>query len=357
MRKREITIFLFIIMCLSGCQSKTKVETTVIENDVSKTEITSEAATEVIDTTPPEIIVSDKVAYCEVGKKIDFNEYFEVFDDKDENEELKIEVDDSKVDYEKPGKYSINYSATDSSDNKISASKDVYIYKDYTYEEMVEICNKLVEEKYYDFILTDDFVEYPEENKYCFEFIDGTDINDSPTGDSHIIGYIDWVLCCASMNVSVSRDQSHKNNNVSWNSELSISVLEYTNWGTLEDIAKVEIVSKSGKIILSIPEDVLGKWNHSYDEPDYKIKNAGVCFRSEEDVEKFIEIIDGVNPTIIFISDSGNEITRLKLDENDKINFQSAIGLYKDLNQYICNIPNDSIATSTDASPTDVTDN
>ena len=356
MRKYKYGIFIMLLLFTAACQKTTDSEI-VADKEKNVTETTTEVITEEPDTIPPEIIVSDNVAYCEVGKKIDINEFFVVSDDKDKTEDLKIEVDDSKVDYEKPGKYSFNYIVIDSSDNKTTASKDIYIYKDYTYEEMAEICNQLVEEKYYDFILTDDFVEYPEDNKYCFEFIDGTDINDSPTGDSHIIGYIDWVLCCASMNVSVSKEVSHKNNNVSWNSELSISVLEYTNWGTLEDIAKVEIVSKSGKVTLSIPEDVLGKWNHSYDDPDYKVKNAGLCFRSEQDVDKFIEIIDGSNPSIVFVSDSGNEITRLKLNENDKKNVQSSIALYKDLNQYICNIPNDSIATATDASPTDITDN
>ena len=352
MRKLEIITFLIMIMCISGCQKKTE-EATVVENEVISTEITSEITTEEPDTTPPEIIVSDKIAYSEISKKLDYNDLFEVRDDKDSKEELKIDIDDSNVDYEKPGKYSVRISATDLSNNKATESKDIYLYKDYTYEEMVEICNKLVDEKYFDFQLTDYYVEKHDDYNYGFQFIDGTAATDNPTGETEIYGYIDWLLCCSGLNISISENESHKNKNVSWNSEISLSVLEYTNYGELEDIKEVDVVSKTGKLTLSIPEDVLGKWLNIYDEPDYKVWNAGLCFRTEDDVDKFIDIINGANAMIIYKKDNGDEITRIKLNDEDKINYNSAIALYKDINEYICNIPNDPVATSTDASASD----
>lgn len=357
-KKKTILVILFIIIIssISGCGNNSSgVEESKSEEKESSTEATTE---ELIDNTAPEINVRNDILSCKTGEQIQFDKYFTVTDDIDEAKEIKTEIDDTKVDYDNPGKYTVSVSATDLSNNTSIADLDLYIFKDYEYEEIREILNKLIDEKYYDFNLIDNYADSPEKNNYQFEINDGTGATDSPTGSPEIVGYIDWIMCCAGLDVSVSRNDSHKNNNVSWNSDICISVVEYTNYGTIQEISKVEFVSKNGKITLSNPDDVIGNWIHSVDDPDYKLRNLGLCFSSEEDLEKFENIIDGINPTIIFISDSESEITRIKMTDVDVENFKAALNLYHDINKYICNVPKNKkdISSSTDATSTDAGD-
>ena len=355
MVKKHIIMVILMMLCLSGCGDNNN-DTT--GNTAISSNTTPETTTEEKDTVAPKIALSEDVICCKVGENVKFDEFYEVSDDMDEESSIKVEIDDSKVDYNNPGKYIVSIKALDSSGNESTSSLDIYIYKDYTYDEMKDLLNNTLDEKYFDFKLYDSYADNPADENYLFEMDDGTGATNSPDGSTEIVGYIDWVMCSVGLNVSVTKNESHKNNNLSWNSDIMVSVVEYTNYGSLEDVSKVEFVSKNGKEVLSIPEDISGDWLYKTDEADYKLYNYGLCFPTEGNLEKFAKVIDGINPTIVLVSSSGNEIARIKMTETDVANFKSAISLYHDVNKYICNVPkeNATLSSASDATELDAED-
>lgn len=55
---------------------------------------------------------------CKTGDKVDFDKYYEVSDDTDEVSSIITVIDDSKVDFNKAGKYSVPITASDLSGNQ-----------------------------------------------------------------------------------------------------------------------------------------------------------------------------------------------------------------------------------------------
>ena len=242
-----LSLVLLILIMLTGCGGENSATDEISTSDEIST--TEEAVEE--DTIPPEIELTEEVLYCKAGEKIDYTKYVTVTDNIDEASKIIIDIDDSNADYENPGKYSVNIKASDSSENTSEKALNIYVYKDYTYEEMGTIVSDLVNNKFYDYKIYGSKDEDLNNEEESYQLSDSTVASDDPlgSGKTEIVGYIDYLVNMVGLDVYVtSNDLGIKNNSVSWNSDLVFNVVEITSDADIYEIGSMEILSKEGKI-------------------------------------------------------------------------------------------------------------
>ena len=132
-----IMICLISVLILSSCGQSKNID---INNTDASDSLMINDKSEEKDTTPPEIVCSaDAIGYvmgCE-------NDYISIVTATDGSEEdVSLEVDDSQVDIEKVGKYTVEFTATDKSGNKSSLERPVYVVKNPSSSEIMKYISK-----------------------------------------------------------------------------------------------------------------------------------------------------------------------------------------------------------------------
>ena len=326
---------LLAVALLSGCGNQ---QETVSENKT--TAATTEAATEAPDTTSPIIeLASDGVAYYE-GDKYDPMEYVLSVTD-DSGETIKAEYDDKDVNIASPGDYFISYSATDSAGNSSEKKLNFKVKKEYTRDEIKEIIQQLIDNKYYIFALEDeaefDESEYPENVIYgtlnVYENLENNVTNVPPTG---YWGTDTTVYTTVTLKIHVNTENyGKKNHNTNTlNSELVLNVYDESGETKLCNAESVEVSSDAGKIKISS----VFKGTCSFNEDGYfKYARTHFCFDSEEQIEKFEEILKSTNVNIKITRENG-EVVSFMMDKLQCDNWLKAISFYKEINEYVNNI-------------------
>ncbi len=333
-------------LCGCGKDKKSTGESEIPSSSESEAagqeEVTEE---QVKDTTPPVIELGSDAIICEVGKSINYNDYFSISDDTDDVSAVSVEVDDKKIDYSNPGEYVVSITATDSSNNKSSVDTSVYIYKDYTKEEIEGIIKKLIDEKFFDFEISETLSH--DEDLWI------TDYTAVSNTVYPVVGSIDWNSYNFGCDVEISKGLNG-NSDITWGVNLELSWVEWTIYGELDEIEQSEIVSKAGKMRIPFVNNIKGSYGNaelvsSHNDADYKEKRYNLCFQSEDDIKEFEKIINGNNPSVSFIGKDEKVLEKLQMTDSDVENLNSAIAFYKELGKYICNIPRTETATQTDA--------
>lgn len=351
MGKKIGSIILVCLFLISGC-GKTDTDTSSVDEIEVTTEFTEE---QVLDTVSPEIATSSDAICCKVGDAISYDEYFSISDDVDDSSSIKSEIDDSRVDYSKVGKYSLKISATDSSNNKTSIESPVYIYNEYTQDEVSEIINKLIDEKFYDF----NYGEFVEEDKIAgypvFGLSDNTAATDEPSGSDNIYGWIDYLVNVAQLCIYVdSEDYTDKSNKQVWNRKLVLIIKEITSYAEVYDLQKVEILSKDGKMEFNKSTDLFINIYEPFENEAYKGLSVWFDFNNEDRITEFKKIINGTNAQIKLVSESNEAFATIKLDDTDIKNYNSELAFYDALGEYITNTPKRAFnSTEIKASETD----
>lgn len=306
------------------------------------TEIATEAATEAPDTTSPVIeLASDGVAYYE-GDKYDPMEYVISVTD-DSGETIKAEYDDKDVNIASPGDYVISYSATDSAGNSSEKKLNLKVKKEYTRDEIKEIIQKLIDEKYYIFE-TDDEQEHDES-----EFDEGAytggifvwGVFDDQISDVPTLGI--WpsdTQVYTIVNLSVfldDKNHGYKNANTdTMNSELLVNIKTYSGEGKMSNATSVDISSDNGKMKI---ETILENGAYIFDKPNYfKASGTLLCFRSEEEIDEFKKILNANNVNIKVHFQEGDDFV-YTFNQNQRNNWLRTINFYDDINDYVNNIP------------------
>lgn len=340
-KRMRISGFLIMMMLLSGCGNSTD-KTNDSNATVTTVEMTTEAATEAPDTTSPVIeLASDTVAYY-VGDKYDPMDYVtSVTDDKDED--IKAEYDDKNVNIASPGDYVISYSATDTAGNSTEKELNFKVKKEYTREEIKEIIQKLIDEKYYIFVCEDQM-----------NLNEEVIVEDSVYGTLNVYGNFEKAITnvpimgfyfsdtniytTAGLVIHVnSENYGRKNNNKNTlNSELLIYTSEQSGETQVCNDESVEIVSDFGKIKIDY---IFNMGTFCFNRPDYfKESRTYFCFESEEQIEKLKNILESTNVSIKITRETG-ETSVLILDRIQCDNLIKVIKFYEDLNEYVNNIP------------------
>lgn len=338
MKRRGIALVVLIVICLTGCQEKTEAETPMAENEVLTTEVT----TEIPDTTSPVIeLASDGVAYYE-GDKYDPMGYVVSVTD-DSGESIKAEYDDKDVNIASPGDYVISYSATDSAGNISEKKLKFKVKKEYSRDEIKEIIQELIDEKYYIFTCVDetelDESEYAENSLYGALSIYGNfeqGVTNAPlmgfyTTDKNIYTSVGLVIHVNSENYG------RKNNNTNTlNSEVLIFTYEQSGETQVCNDESVEIFSDFGKIKM---ECIFDKGNFCFNKSGYsKAARTYFCYESEAQIEKFKNILNSTNVGVKITRETG-ESSVLSLNKSQCDNWLKTISFYGDLNEYVNNIP------------------
>ena len=86
-------------------------------------------------------------------------------DDTDEVSSIITVIDDSKVDFNKAGKYSVSITASDSSGNQSNAELQLYVYEDYSKEDVIAHLDEMFDNKYYSF----GYQDFSSEDLYVYD--------------------------------------------------------------------------------------------------------------------------------------------------------------------------------------------
>lgn len=324
---------LLAVALLSGCGNQ---QETVSESIT--TEVTTEAATEAPDTTCPVIeLASDGVAYYE-GDKYDPMEYVISVTD-DSGETIKAEYDDKDVNIASPGDYVISYSATDSAGNSSEKKLNFKVKKEYTRDEIKEIIQKLIDEKYYIFVCDDELEFEPSEIGTSSGLYIYANFDDLVTDAlAPIWGTDEKIYSTVHLNIHIETDNiGIKNKNTdTLCSELIIDVREESGVTQLTNVESVEIASDNGRI--SVSSKYGGKSFLFNEEGYFKYSCCFFCFESEKQIEKLKEILKGKNVSIKYNRENG-EYKTFTLNKTECDNFLTVINFYDDLNEYVNNIP------------------
>ena len=340
MKKRRIATALIILMCLSGCQKNTEAGTIVAEQEVITTEVTTEEP----DTTSPVIeLASDGVAYYEGDKYDPLSYVVSVIDDSGET--IKAEYDDKDVNIASPGDYVISYSATDSAGNISEKKLNFKVKKEYTREEIKEILQELIDNKYYHFEFEDeldlDESEY-DEGVLCgaINIYGNFEDNVSDVPIMGIWGNDPNVYTTITVRVETNDgNYGFKNaNTTTFNSELLIVVAEHSGETDLCNAESITVSSDSGKLeiksLYKAGSTVFNKEGYFHDAWTY------FCFESEEQIEKFVSIIEANNVNVKFVRENGEDKSFI-VRRNQCDNWLKMYHFYEDLNEYINNVPNE----------------
>lgn len=340
-KRMRISAFLIMMMLLSGCGNSTD-RANGSNATTSTVEMTTEAVTEAPDTTSPVIeLASDTVAYY-VGDKYDPMDYVtSVTDDKDEN--IKAEYDDKNVNIASPGDYVISYSATDTAGNSTEKELNFKVKKEYSRDEIKEIAQDLIENKYYNFDIEDDL---DNDESDCYEgsytgafFVFGNFenyIGDFPiTGiwgnDPQVYSRVNFLIYVNDTNYGFKNANT---NTVS--SELIINVLHGSGEGKLHKAVSMDISSDSGRTQINT---ALKKGSFIFEEPGYyREGRTFLCFKSESQIEELRKILEANNVSIKIHFEEGEDFNYV-FQQIQREDWLKVIRFYKDLNEYVNNIP------------------
>ena len=301
----------------------------------------SETTVEVIDTTNPEIeLVADKVTYY-IGEEYNPMNYVLTVKD-DSGEIIKAKYDDKNVDINTIGEYTITYIATDSSGNSTKKELSLTVKKEYTREEIKDIIQALIDDKYYNFNLFDQTEDIHEDTikESLWGCIEVEGLFEEKVGDfpTYFWGTDTNVYSDARLIVTISTENcGQKNaNTTTLNSELLLRIQEKSGETKVNSIESVALFSDEGKMQITSFFDA---GSFLFNKDGYiRYSRNDFCFESEEQIEQFKSIISSTNVGIKFKSSNGDDKTFI-LKKSQCDNWIRVVQFYNDINEYVNNIP------------------
>ncbi len=301
----------------------------------------TETETEIADTTSPVIELStDYVIYNEEDNFDPMSYVVSATDDS--GKDIVVRYHDEEVDFTSPGEYIIHYEASDVAGNKTEAEITVAVRKEYTKDEIKEVIKQLIEDTYYNYDYLDG-AELRDEEQIEGAVYDAIGIwgnfdeyvSDFPvTGiwgsDPNIYTNIEVQITVDEGNIGV------KNANVdTLNSELLIMVAEESGDTDLYNAESIDVSSDMGRISV---DSVYSGGTYVFNEDGYfHTSRTYFCFESEEQINKFREIVESKNVSIKVHNTTNNDKT-FQLNQNQCENWCRTIKFYNELNNYINNI-------------------
>lgn len=334
-RKMFVAYMLISVLILTACGASNEITT-----EEQAVEITTEAITEELDTTSPVIeLATNGVAYY-IGDKYDPMSYILSVTD-DSGETIKVDYNDDNVNIATPGDYVITYSAKDSAGNRTEEIMDFRVKKEYSREEIKDIIQRLIDDKYYIFELEDELEVNPDD--YAEGTICGAlgiygkyenDVSNRPiTGiwgsDTNIYVTVDTIIHVNTNNLGV------KNHNTdTLNSELILLAFFQSGETKVGKAEYIEIASDGGKMKI---DNIYGGGSFIIDKEGYfKHARTDFCFESEEQINRFKNIIQSSNVSIMVHDEAGND-TSFILQRDQCENWLKVIRFYEDINEYVNN--------------------
>ena len=334
-----IIMALVLPSCGNSEEASTVITTTA--ETVTEAPATTEVATETPDTTSPVIELStDSVEYYQ-GDDYQPLSYVKSVKD-DSGEKLDVQYDDKAVKFDAPGDYIITYTATDSAGNKAEKTLSFKVKKEYSRDEIKGIIQDLIDSEFYTF-------EFEDQK----ELGDGKEaegaLHDAISIDDKIEDYITdapdsmWgsdtnVYTIALLRIFVNeKSMGIKNANTdTLNSELVVSIIEYSGQTKVGFSESIDIVSDKGKMSISSIYD--GSTYKNNKKGYTKYSQTNFCFDSEEQISKFKEIVSGRNVSLKIYKEKG-DIKSFTLKRNQCDDWMNTIRFYEALNEYVRNIP------------------
>ena len=328
MRKiKVIAICCSIFLSITGCGKKDDNKS----DGVEQTQVSETTTEEKQDTTPPVISCEADVIGCIIGQQNDYGSIVSAKDDIDGD--VTVEVDDSKVDYENVGEYSISFSATDSAGNTSTVNKPCYVVKNSTAKEVSDYVDDIISNHSIykcDISSGDDlrpslkdntvkpFMSNDKSDRRVFEiYSDTDDILKNYTDDS----YAGTLAFVAPAVVVTNTNLGMMNLDTPWMTEFAIDAFMWTmNGSYVSDFDTVVFSSGDKEIVLS--EDHIYGFGYSHAVDNYwgiESYQRWFCFKNNDELAEFEALLDE--------SDISVEI-RLKDKVIEDFSFTEAIADY-----------------------------
>ena len=357
-KRWALGVVLLVGFILSGCGSPntessttsdviSESNTTSPQTGISEqTQETQESTTEVKDEIPPVINCDADYYGCIIGEKHDFLSHVSATDNSGEN--IEIEIDDSKIDYNKKGKYTIKFLAKDSAGNETAIEKICYVVNNTSKQEVKEQLAGFFKGDYSDFsadTIEGNLARVRDNSKSNHPVIKGDDnvafeiwktdltgVSDNyhQTGSNYSVAF---EIMVTNMNYGI------KNMDSPWMAELTIQAFTWTlDWSNAVIINSVLIKSDVGEVLL----DDKNLYGFGYVHAGTGEQRT-FCFESEKQIDDLSNIIEGSGLSIIVNTSDGNTKEFLfskKNYEHAKMNLE----LYRDIcnSDIVFNIPKES---------------
>lgn len=326
-------------MVLVGCQNKK-------ENDgvKNKDEITEKTN----DVTPPEIICNGDAVGCIIGDENDLSAYVDAKDDSDD--EVTIDIDDSEVDYEKQGKYYIKITATDSSENQSSEQRACYVVNKASSSEVMSCINEIIENNYPQYGVSSSSREEIIKDKrfHSFQADDNekgcvywiySNLDDYIENYNYDIGNEITETAFAEVYVT-NINYGLLNLDSPWMCELTIESFLFSLYGdVIPEWDSIVFKSDRDELVLS-DNNLYGYGYDDYFDNSFSSTFKTYCFSSEDEIDKFSDLLNGENVT--FELRLGDDVVdTISLSEDNINHFKDAINAYKTVanSELIFNIP------------------
>ena len=352
--KKLFIIFSIGGLILSGCNNTS--DSINKNDDINQTqEVTREGTTEVADITSPEIICSADAIGCVIGEENDFLKYIKVTDNSGDDN-VSVEVDDSKVNIDIVGEYKIIYTATDKAGNKTSLEKPCFVVMKPSSSEVMDYISQTVLDdesliratSYNGWDIKDKDPLAASQSYYAFQSNITSDkcyyeifIND----DKNILDTTNGTY--AGLNKMIDTEVILTNTNYGnlnldtpWMPELVIPSFLFTYNGTeVPEWDSVCFKSRKGEIIFDKNHQFKAGKSDYYD--GYMSTRLVVyCFNSLDEIELFSEIINENDASAGFIKND-EILWETTLTENNKEHINNVIEIYRTLSDsdIVRNIP------------------
>lgn len=347
MKKTFLIAGFVCIITLSGCDKTS--DSNMEKNNISQQtqEITIEDTTEEPDVTPPEIVCSVDAIGCVIGEKNDLLTGITVTDDSgDEN--VSVEVDDSKVDMDTVGEYNVTFTAKDKAGNQSSLDIPCFVVMKSSPSEVMDYISKTIlddenitsatscsgwdikdkdpgasSQSYYPFQskITSD--------KFYYEIFvnDEKDILDTTNGT-----YAGINKMITAEVILTNTNYGHMYLDTPWMPELVITSFMFSYYGY--EVPKWDKVCfKSNKGVIVFDEDhVFGAGNSDYFDGYTSTRLLEFCFNSMDEINLFTEIINENDAYAEFIS--GEEsLWGTNLTDDNKEHINKVIEIYRTLSE------------------------
>ena len=354
MNKRILISCIIILIVLSGCSKSAEAPNTSANQSVSTQEQTSDISTTQADQTPPEITCAADAIGCIIGEENDFTSFITVTDDQSEN--ITIEVDDSSIDMEKVGEYTITFTATDEAGNKASIEKLCFVemnsssseIMDFLSETILDDNSKIFASVYKGYDIKNIFSESSSKAYRAFQSNIASDncyyeiyINDDKSIIDDANGSYSGLNKLIEVETLVSNtNYGQMNLDTPWMPELTFITFLHSYDGTpVPELEKVVFRSEDKELVFDNGY-FYGAGNNDINESYATAKLRTYCFKSEDEISLFSEIINTDTASVQIITKDGI-LQEFVLSEDNKEHFNKEIEIYNTLcsNDITRNIP------------------